>query len=543
MTDSRQRTALAGGQRRNARGPVRKGLAGQALVLFVVLVGVLALGLILLFNTGQAVDKKVRLTHAADAAAYSVAVQQARTLNFAAYMNRGKIANDVAVAQLVSLWSWSNMLHTHTIMGYNLFTALSAVPVIGSVAAVLARVYNIAERVIGHARTGIHVAMDPLVKIIDGLNTLLDTASGLMLDLGTLHTAVDIAKTVAQGNDPDARLPMLAEGVLRAQLVETSRHNSRTAGRLMDSFSRRGDTRTAGMDRLRNVVMASRDHFSADRSDSMGIPLIDLEGRGGTDMVDYGRWVAMDTLDLSIDIAWVIDIDVPLGWGGAQAVKRNESQKFFNGIQSGGKPEPRRRNGWYSDYHPGNRTYAQYGGVSQRSASGSMASTYPSVDTPFPLRPTGQRNENKHAYFTGYSGLRDYEDIRLDRTAHGARARTPEGANAGPVFSVYLESDRRHARTSEDIDRLGGRNDGPLDLRSQMEGDRMTAISSAQVYFNRAPDNELFERWVPRNWKGDMRKDTQLEAGSLFSPYWQARLIETPNDVYVAVGAARLVGL
>lgn len=512
------------------------------MVLFVVLVGVLALGLVLLFNTGQVVDKKVRLTHAADAAAYSVAVQQARTLNFAAYMNRGKIANEVAIAQLVSLWSWSNMIHTHTIMGYNLFTALSGVPVIGAVAAVLARVYNIAERIVGYGRTGIHIGMAPLIKVIDGLNAILDTSSGLMLDLGTAYTAVDIAKRVATSNDPNARLSMLAEGVLRGQLVQASRHNNSGSGRLMDSFERPRETgtRTAGMDRLRNVVMASRDHFSADRSDDMGVPLIDLESKGGTDMVDYGRWVAMDTLDLSIDILWVIDIDVPLGWGGAQAVKNNEQQAFFNGIQSGGSQEPRRRNGWYSDYHPGNRTYAQYGGVSQRSASGTMASYYPSVDTPFPLQPSGSRNENEHAYLTGYNGLRDYEDIRLDTSGPGARARTPEGDNAGPIFSVYLESERQHARTSEDIDGLGGRNDGPLDLGSEMQNDRMTAISSAQVYFNRAPDNELFERWVPGNWRGDMRKDTQLEAGSLFSPYWQARLVETPGHIYLAVGAANL---
>src|SRR5690606_2333555 len=116
----------AKGLRRGIRPPApRSSLRGQALVMFVVLVGVLVLGLILLFSTGQAVNKKVRLTHAADAAAYSVAVQQARAMNFAAYMNRGRIANEVAVAQAVSLWSWMNMIHAHTVEGANIFTWLS----------------------------------------------------------------------------------------------------------------------------------------------------------------------------------------------------------------------------------------------------------------------------------------------------------------------------------------------------------------------------------------------------------------------------------
>ena len=527
-------------QRAQPRLPGRRNLAGQALVMFVVLIGVLMLGLILLFNTGQAVNKKVRLTHAADAAAYSVAVQQARAMNFAAYMNRGRIANEVAVAQVVSLWSWTNMIHAHTVEGANIFTLLSWVPGV----AALASIYRAAERIVATIRGGVHLALEPAVRFLDTYNGALATAARMMMMFGGTATGIDIARTVVERNDPTARIPALAHGLLAGQLLNASS----LGGNRKSGFIQAYDTtsrRNAGMDRYRNVVMASRDEFSANREDDLGVPVlpIDLETAGGTDMVDYDRWVGMDTLDLSIGIdMFGIDFtfDAPLGWGGAQAVQsiRGNGQAFFPGIRSGGSTQT--GNGWYSEYHTGNPNYDQYGGVKQHSGSGSMAGQYPSVDAPFyvPIRPSGTLNKRRNAYLQGYSGLRAYDDVRPDK-AHSPGS----GDDAGPIFSVYVVSDRADARTAEDIDGLGGFNGGRLALDSAMRNDEMSAIASAQVYFSRSPVYPLFQRLVPHGWNEDPRADNQLERGSLFSPYWQARLVDTPGEVYLAVGAMSLAGV
>src|SRR5690606_34826437 len=153
-------------RRASARPPRGRRAQGQVMVLFLVLVGVLCLGMLLMFNTGQTVNKKVRLTHAADAAAYSVAVQEAKVLNFAAYLNRAQVANEVTIAQLVSIWSWMNMVHTHTLEGYNLFTYLAGIAagsVILSPAApvleAIANGYKAAEGVVAAIRTGYHEAV------------------------------------------------------------------------------------------------------------------------------------------------------------------------------------------------------------------------------------------------------------------------------------------------------------------------------------------------------------------------------------------------
>ena len=90
-----------------ASGPRLKGRQrGQALIygLFVLVGGLAAL--FFLFNSGQLAREKTKLVSTADAVAYSAAVMHARGLNFEATTNRAMVANTVAIAQLVSLASW-----------------------------------------------------------------------------------------------------------------------------------------------------------------------------------------------------------------------------------------------------------------------------------------------------------------------------------------------------------------------------------------------------------------------------------------------------
>jgi hypothetical protein len=80
---------------------------GQALPLALGLVALGALSLVVLYNLGQTIAARARLTHAADAAAYSGALVQARALNLLAYINRAQIAHQVAMAHLVTLATWT----------------------------------------------------------------------------------------------------------------------------------------------------------------------------------------------------------------------------------------------------------------------------------------------------------------------------------------------------------------------------------------------------------------------------------------------------
>ncbi len=85
---------------------------GQALVLGLFFVFATAAVLLLMFNGGRTVDEKLRLTNAADATAWSVATLEARALNYDAYTNRAIVANEVAIAQAISLISWMHYFET-----------------------------------------------------------------------------------------------------------------------------------------------------------------------------------------------------------------------------------------------------------------------------------------------------------------------------------------------------------------------------------------------------------------------------------------------
>lgn len=516
----------------------RRGLAGQALVLFLVLVGVLCLGLMLLFDSGQAVSKKVRLVNTADAAAYSVAVQQAKMLNFAAYMNRARIANEVAIAQFVSMWSWLNMIHTHTLSLIRTMQAIQvalASTVIGATLIPIVKGVEtglkIAEKAVAVARTVAHPALGPVVGILSRLNQAYAGAARFAVGVGATAEGLQVARRVVEKNDPNASIPVEGLALLGRHLASAS---SLANGGLLESYDPDGVQQRDrdGMNRFRNVVMASRDKFSADRGDNGGIPqVLEAGSWGGTDLVDYKRWAGMDIVQ--IQVGPVEALSGPAGWGGAQAIERATGSlpSFTPPIRSG----PNNSEGWVSHPHD-NAHYEPYGGASGNAAQ--MADTYPSVNGPTLITAgaSSSPRQRRDAYFSGYTGLHAYHDVRDDR------ARTPEGADAGPRFTVYVVSAAEHARTSEHIDGIGGPVGGVLELQGQTPRGGTTAIATGQTYFNRPPRLGMFTRRVPRNWNAAPVTDTQLEAGSLFSPFWQARLVETPAVDYAVAGVGGVMG-
>lgn len=81
---------------------------GQVLVLGMLLAAVLSLAWLRYFGAGQVIATKARMVHGLDAAAYSGALVQARTLNFLSYLNRARLAHQLAMAHLLTLGSWAH---------------------------------------------------------------------------------------------------------------------------------------------------------------------------------------------------------------------------------------------------------------------------------------------------------------------------------------------------------------------------------------------------------------------------------------------------
>src|SRR5690606_1907071 len=76
--------------------------SGQAMVFAIALTLICSVMIFFVINSGRAVNEKINLVNAADAAAYSGAQITARQLNFMAYTNRAMIANEVAIGHSLS---------------------------------------------------------------------------------------------------------------------------------------------------------------------------------------------------------------------------------------------------------------------------------------------------------------------------------------------------------------------------------------------------------------------------------------------------------
>lgn len=85
---------------------------GQALALGISLLLIASLMLLAVFGIGRVADNKIRLVNAADAAAYSAALTQARAYNMQAYINTAQIGHQIAMAHLVTFASWTGFAQT-----------------------------------------------------------------------------------------------------------------------------------------------------------------------------------------------------------------------------------------------------------------------------------------------------------------------------------------------------------------------------------------------------------------------------------------------
>ncbi len=274
---------------------------GQSLLVLVVLLGALLSALWWTTEAGSAVNEKQRLANAADAAALSAAVWQARALNFDAYTNRAIVANEAALAQSVSLRSWSSYM-TRLLPGAALVTAW--VPYLNSAMMTLQRLWHY-----------IDAALQPSLMTLEATTSLVShdiAAAQRVMHLGTATVVPTILRESLAETDPRYRLSTGGEAAAAVWAAEWLRFASFYGG----SFRWR----------QRDVVHRSLDGFSSDRrytlSPLLGTSLVRFEKRGGTELVDFDNWRGLDTLSLHARrgiLFGSIRERTPIAWGGAES--------------------------------------------------------------------------------------------------------------------------------------------------------------------------------------------------------------------------------
>lgn len=456
---------------------------GQALPLGLFFVLGSAALMYFMYNSGRAVDEKLRITNAADSAAYSVAVLEARALNYDAYANRAIVANQVAIAQAISLASWIRYFQS----------GVDNAEAIADVAA--GWIYDPDEypelaRVV--AAFGGTAYLDHLSAgaFAAGLNGTVSRLDALLANLVSAHDVVSQALSASQAVlhaalSSGAAQQLLANDIVRhidpamsAEIIPAS-HGFDAFTHAYGREATNGDERG----RLAETVLRSRDRFAAERRWSISGPDIwplqrnvELKRRGGTELINYDEWRAIDTLEhegqrlRKGNWRWR---RTSLAWGAAEADSGD------------GRPGRASHGGSYDDNLQTTKKYAE-----------------PSM---VDLNSVGAR----------FSGLPITRDL--------ARPDTSDFASTG--VSIRVSKPRTELRLS------GGSSSvqpsGRLrQFDTETPGDVMAALSRAEVFFDRP----------------EVRPDGQTEYASLYSPYWQVRLA-SPSELDRAWAAGRQDGL
>ncbi len=411
----------------------RRAQRGQALVLALVLMFAGLLGLFFMFGTGQVSATKQRLNNAADAAAYSAALWRARVLNFHAYSNRAIVAQEVAVAQAVTLASWAKYFERFTANAGRLAAAWPPVaPVLSAAASVASAARELTERT---AADEIEARAAPGI----GYKSLLQRSQeALQLAADTFGLGA-VANEVARANDP---------AFFAFALGDSGAFNRFTRRHASDDDRRR----------LLGVVNESLDRFvKGPRSDDLRLLLLPSScfgtttsvsrwfrywrKRGGTGMSpDLERWQAVDTGSIHDyrrrgflfsgcrEREWL-----PVGWGAAEA----------------------------TDHAPSNRVSGNPGETLDNPAATLLASA--------------EMTGYGYAGFERYSGI---ERVRELDYASLADQRFPV-----TQVVVLARAQGEHARTANALNVGTGR----LRLFEKFAGNRIWAMSVGEVYFRRPP--------------------------------------------------------
>jgi hypothetical protein len=502
---------------------------GQALVMTLLFGAVAGLAVLMLFNSSLLANSKSQLQNAADAAAYSAGVLQARDHNFSAYTNRAMIANQVAVAQFVSLESYfedANAAHTraNSFLQDDIYRFIPSTAPLWD-AAVRAPVPSMRSAVSAISRPAV-VALNLLIDALDNAQQIhhVGTATNMMLVANDVvrthypHLSGDQQPSVTQSAF------MLANGVLKVNAWAndaTRRHSANDA--------------SAEADRFANVVVDRRstDLFIRNRASvplaawaspvkpivcPLAVSTFTIYGfahAGGTFLSsNKRRWLGLDAtmgggmatctwLVPCITGVCPVTVTVPLPDIGSTAPAGRGSG--YGGEWRGYRNNPTESWG--------------YGFALTSPAS------VPALYRFYAVGPDATLDAN--------GGLQDhYRDVaNPTNRATRPRNQTPEENGARFPVTVEVQHPNPGLRTTAKLLPDSTR----VRLDDNPKGGVMRTIASAHTFFYR-PLRDNSSQLTRNGWRRD---DGRVEYQNLFSPYWQSRLAPTTTAEQIGSLAAQ----
>ena len=553
---------------RSSKTPRRQ--RGQALAFATLFLVAVLLVMLTMYSVGQLAIEKMRLQNTADAAAYSAALEQARDYNFSAYTNRAMIANQVAVAQVVGMTSWarnySDVFSTLTPevewMAQGVVADIMWTPeveILGPIAnglksfmnaygPVSAGILNVLIDGLGFGQQVFHYGT--ALTVAQTLGVLNQVASDIYnatgFDISGLTNIVsDPSYDIIQKNDPDAHLSNLGVAAFVYNTVNwlgfTKQYDPTANGGT-------GDGASPNDNRFAHVAVDSMDGFYkqrtrpyvpfpwplpsvfADPTYIVGGPMVYgftmlLFHNGGTELKNNNKtWSAMDVtsffglvtvpiyippfgpfLNLPI-LPWLVP---PLGSGAGGAAQVGSSSN----LSGSGNNFDDYADAYGKSYSANAIAAAEQEGKGAGSTMGlAVPSSSGGLRKYYDVKDVTQATDADH-----HSDVAPAIMIEVVKPSSSLLTASAAPLNIGKNTAPDAATKAAVAGGTLHNALLDSNGNASLDVGDGTASNVMKAISQGEAYFSRPP----------KLWPRDNSKE--VEYGSLYNPYWQARLVT--NDL------------
>ncbi len=489
---------------------------GQATIFAVILLLAVVVGIGVLYNTGRLTLDKTRLQNTADSAAYSSGVLLARSYNFSAYANRAMVANQVVIAQMVGLRSWSNYycLDYHDSCKGDNANSPSDLP--GQIGPMVKQVipYDVLWPLYqGISKANLIVNENDItgdVRIAtyaNRINKRLSQASrtyqdGVLNDLraaaitqtGLVHTIIKANYPhLASGDRP--HLGTIGQGLWLTDLAQAKAYTQLY-----------GSNNPQHMKMFATVVKNSLDKWTRERMSSGGLstresppyPMVNAEGL----------------------VKAVFSCQPPSsGWISLWVHYHGHTQWHWQGNNPNWSATDH-ANIYGFNVLPIPIPFTDICAPVPIPIWSTNPSIYPSSAQLLSKARAEYGQQTSKIFPTGYAGLEPYEDVSQQNlsTTHA------------PVLSLDLVRKHNTIATTQQLHVDQGKNKvgigatNRLNLPSKEAHGEMAALATVQVHFVR-PGGAGHQRLL----------GTDIEYGTLFNPYWEAHLVPTPSKTQTAV--------
>lgn len=479
---------------------------GQSLLWVLGFLATMAVTFAGVYSVGQATSEKQKIVNAADAAAYTGGMVEARALNLTAYANRAEIANEVFVAQMVSLQSWVDYMKTSVGNFQTVSRIASAIPGIGIIFAAISAVLRVVETALDGVASGLQGGVPASIGLVEvyygvmnaATSVIFGTAGAVNMAFAT-QSAADavLAANVANQNGKIDTAPV-AIHTTQLKILNGAQWQRAFHKYDKNAYGSAADGRTnAG-----EILKISRDEFSTNRSGTTGVwkflwgngsfggcPLpgaeIGASKDGPTLLKAYDRWEAQDTSEYYFATAPRCKKNgIPYGWGRSTA---------------------------YESQTAGDRKTN-------------------------PHRLAGSQAYNRVKKNGNWSGVKSLWDVSRDSNDYPVDTFKQDDEKL--TFAIAVAKTKANIKNNESLNFMNrdapSRLGSPV-LKADFLDDQISAKAEAKIFFSR-PVNNNNDFTATRLFRADRHK----ELANLYNPYWQVRLRTTSNLTDVAIYGSKI---